>query len=296
MIALSIEFWKNRGVESNTIDFLQFLTNAPCRIWNWFDLRWVVDETILSEDHQGRDPFILSNPGYGDSEYYSSVRIVDDGNLNRTLVESAVKLVRASGERIVINYLLLLDLFNRDEGWWLGNQVIEDGMAKLDNTSTSEFCIYNDNNMEVWQNYTAYFRLRGKSGSTFGAYFYCTLISNPATFRGYYAGISVSTNQVVLWRMDPVLSLTYLVTQSYASWGILKDSVWYGLRVQTQNKTTGGVNIRVYIDSDLIIEYDDNTYTEGGVGVGHFALSTCQLDEVEVFNLPADSKLIDINT
>ena len=62
LIAVSGRLWKTRGPESSIIDVLSLLTVARLRIWNWFDFRWVLDETELGEEHEGRDPWMIDLP------------------------------------------------------------------------------------------------------------------------------------------------------------------------------------------------------------------------------------------
>jgi len=144
LIGASVPLWKKRGTEDALIDVLLLVTGARDRIWNWFDFKFVLDETGMGESHQGRDPYIIELPGPPNvSEYRSNLRIVDDGNLNRTLVEELTKLMRPVGERIEVSYITLLDLFTAtgDNTQWSAAAtpasvpfVVEDGVAKADDT------------------------------------------------------------------------------------------------------------------------------------------------------------------
>ncbi|KKN12117.1 hypothetical protein LCGC14_1019610, partial [marine sediment metagenome] len=59
LIAASVPLWRQRGPEDAIVDFLELLEGERTRVWNWFDLRWILDEASLDETHQGRDPFLL---------------------------------------------------------------------------------------------------------------------------------------------------------------------------------------------------------------------------------------------
>src|SRR6185503_3223185 len=111
LIATSVPFWDQRGVEEGLEGILRLTTTARCYILNWFDLRIILDETAL-----GEDPWLLSVPGEGDppDESTFNVRIVDDGTLNRALVRDLCRLARPSGERILITYLGFLDQFETE--------------------------------------------------------------------------------------------------------------------------------------------------------------------------------------
>ena len=62
LISASGRLWKSRGPEDAILDVLRLLTRARLRIWNWFDFRWVLDETGLGEEHEGRDPWAIYLP------------------------------------------------------------------------------------------------------------------------------------------------------------------------------------------------------------------------------------------
>lgn len=63
LIAVSGRLWRTRGPEDTIVNVLRILTVARLRIWNWFDFRWVLDETGLGEEHDGRDPWLIDLPG-----------------------------------------------------------------------------------------------------------------------------------------------------------------------------------------------------------------------------------------
>lgn len=63
LISISGRLWNTRGPEDALIDILSVLSGGSrLRVWNWFDFRWVLDETELGEEHQGRDAWIVDLP------------------------------------------------------------------------------------------------------------------------------------------------------------------------------------------------------------------------------------------
>lgn len=304
LISISIAFWKDRGVESTTISILELLTQAPCRIWNWFDFRWVLDETHFGEEHQGRDPHIIEIPGAGNSEYHSNLRIVDDGYLNRSLVESVVALTRPVGERITINYLKFLDRFSYDAGNWTDSYamgliedvlVYEDGLGKMIDDTSYGVTRLNWPTSYQWNNYVTYARIKG-TGAEFGIGVYLTHVTPfvDYSYDGYAATILPSSNQIKLSRTSGG-ALIPLDTVSYSPWGILQENTWYGLRLHAYNY--GGVTqLKVYVDNELIAQGTSSVFTQGSINIIHLPGSTFQVDEVEVFGIPANTKYIDINS
>jgi phage tail-like protein len=112
LISVSVKLWKERGTEPALVDVLYLATGARCRALNWFDFRWILGEDYIGEEWGGLDSWLISLPGEdARAEYLSNLRIVDNGNLNRRLVENLVELMRALGENWEITYLVFLDLF-----------------------------------------------------------------------------------------------------------------------------------------------------------------------------------------
>lgn len=112
LIAASGELWRTRGSEGAILNALRQVTTARARMLNWFDFRWVCDETALGEANEGSDPWCVHLPGTEERpEQWSHLRIVDDGTLDRNLVGKLVNLMRPSGERCEIVYLSFLDEF-----------------------------------------------------------------------------------------------------------------------------------------------------------------------------------------
>jgi len=58
LIANSVAFWKTRGNETSTGDLLRLITAERVRIVNWFQLRFIVGETELSQEFEGHDYWI----------------------------------------------------------------------------------------------------------------------------------------------------------------------------------------------------------------------------------------------
>lgn len=300
LIANSVALWKSRGPEDAIINILRLVTTARLRLWNWFQFRWVTDETELGEEHEGRDAWMISLPGPPDfDEYRSNLRIVDDGTLNRALVEDLVKLMRASGERIEISYIDFLDLFQTDEdnSQWLALDgsplTVANGRLSLADDTKDERAITSAPGSADWTNYVATWRIRGTSEQ--GAIFYYQDDQN------YYAvdmflGPGAGAGVVALFKVVGG-SYVELTTAGFTPHGTLFQNVWYALRVHV-GPDGSGTRIRVYLDTILMVDYLDNSspYTKGNLGFWHFAGTTAELDEVEMFQLPLETTLIDINS
>lgn len=293
LIAVSWAIWKERGSEDAIINVLELLMTSKLRLWNWFDYRWVLGETELSEEHEGRDSWMIDLPVDGGSdEYYSNLRIVDDGELNRTLVRNIVKLMRPVGERYEISYIDFLDLFTiADSSQWtipVGSLTIADGNAKLLDDTILESMYTAIAASALWENYVATWRLKGtvtKSSGSYGAIFYVQ-----DELNGYVVALSAILQTVSLFRV--VAGVSTLLKSANC---LLFDDVYNTIRVQVTPE--GATNrIKVYIDGNLKISETDDEYTEGRIGAYHAPDATLQVDEVEMFQLPLTTEPVDINS
>lgn len=300
LISLSAPLWKKRGPEDTIIDILQALTGQRLRIWNWFDLRWVLDETEMSEDHAGRDPFVIELPQDGTDEYRFNVRIVDPGDLNRELVVNVVKIMRPVGERIEISYLAFLDRFQvkNDNSQWgalTGGSggdpkvpTVTGGVAKLTGAATESSFVVAEQALE-WAEYIAFWRIRSTTGTTgqLEAIFYATDLDND------YRVVVDFTSQLVRLRKQTANAFSQIGV--YVPTSVLTVGEWFGIRIHVA-VTIGGTNqIKVYLDGDEIIDVTDSDHTEGSIGFGHTAGVDAELDEAEIFEVPLQSDTVDIN-
>lgn len=290
LVSNAVALWKLRGKEESYEAFLSVIIDARIRTWNWFDLRWILDETIFGEDHQGRDPWLLSTV----EENHSDIRIVDDGTLNRPLLLAMLALFRPGGERLNVYWITFLDQFltaNDDTQWESATDplTIADRMLQLtDNTQPERAHVIVDG-FTLWTNYVAYWRLRG-SGDGYGAVFLYSDDDNTYRFEFFNdAGTLVLRLEKVIGGVASELARYDAVT--------FYDDVFYGLRVQVYDNGAGDTLIRCYWEGEEVITYTDSTspFNVGTIGVHHLDNSTVDLSEVEMYELPLDHDLIDIN-
>lgn len=258
LISVSVYLWKNRGPEDTINDIIYFTFNSRNRIWNWFDFRWVLDETQLGEDHQGLDPWIidLPDPTVSGAENVSNLRVVEPES--KIALVGLVDLMRALNETIEITYLKFLDQFliENDLTQWQDpltyNLVVEDGVLKVgDSLSTTEFAWATE--LEAnWINQIVYFRARfwGNGGSQA-----VTIVPYGWYSTPYIVGYTISYNLsglVSIYSPNGLIgSFTY----------ILNEGIWYGFRFDL-SRYDGSVVFKIYIDGNL--EY---TAIDGSINV-----------------------------
>lgn len=297
LISVSVVLWKIRGTEDAYVRSILALVLTRLRVWNWFDLRWILDETIMEEDHQGRDPYLLGTV----DEQFSDIRIVDGAlALDRTLLLNMLKLFRPSGERLTVYWIDFLDLFlvDGDDTQWASEivspiLVLNRVMALVNISIDEEANVVVDDSLE-WKDYVCYWRIRGleiASGDEWGVQFYWQDKDNH-----YSLQFNATDNNMVLVKQVAAADST-LVTYSFATdLETLLIRTYYGVRVHVETVPTG-TRIRVYIDNLERIDHIDTTspFTRGSVGIFHLAGATIDLNEIELYQLPLASNSIDIN-
>jgi hypothetical protein len=223
---------------------------------------------------------------------------VDDGTLDRTLIKNVLQLMRAANGRFEITYLDFLDLFSTPGDFlqWEKdstlNLVIEDGVAKLEDSTVIESTVAIVQQASTWTQYVYSARIRGNASSSanFGLFFYYTDFDN-----NYLLAVDVVTQTMTLQkRVSGSPTVIASVDLGTAEINILAD-IWYVLRIETV--VEGATNrILVFVDGSQLINTTDSTYSQGTVGFFHEANATIQCDEVEVMELPVDSETLGINS
>jgi hypothetical protein len=300
LIAISVPMWKSRTTESSLVAIMNTLVPARARVLSWFDMRWILDTTIMSEEHRGRDPWLVSFPGgTGTDEFWSTIRVVDPGDeTSKDLLIDVIKLVRPVGERYRVVWLKFLDQFTIDDDvsqWDISNGVptVEGGSMSMIDTSIEEGIVCNVEGSDAWENYVVTSRVRGVgTGAGFGISFFVQSVS-PRTF--YYAVIDVPNQRVLLAKyISDALSV---IKNWYAvpAGRFLQPGTWYGLRIQASPEGAS-TRIKIYLDAKEIINELDGDLDKGTVGVLHASGDSVECDEIEVLGLPVDSEEILINS
>lgn len=290
LISASVPFWKVRGTENAMAELLTLTTGARLRIWNWFDLRWIVGETALGEELSGYDPWMLHLPGpTAYDEMQSNVRIVDDGTLNRRLVRNVVKLTRPSGERVTIDYIGFLDMFTTvgDDSQWehngVGTAVVADGKMTL---SGGADIVAVTSDSDNWLNYTFTARVRGNGDLEF---------FRSADTDYYFVRIDIAANTLTIGKVLAGVESTIDQIELVFWFGLeLQADLFYAIRVVVATEPPG-TRIAVYFDGNDAFNLNDTTHVEGSIG---FLSSSgaFEIDDIEMYFNPLTSDYIDINS
>jgi photosystem II stability/assembly factor-like uncharacterized protein len=256
LIASSVPLWSKRGKEETIIDIISLVLNTRCVIWNWFDYRWIVDETEFAEQHAGYDSWIIDHGEEGLGEYSSNIRIVDDGTLNKDLVKNVLKLIRACGERIEISYINFLDRFLVDDDTSQWDNVegtimsVSDSIAELDVSVEYQLSVANVESAYEWSRYVAYFRIQGEGDTGFGVVFYYQDSDN-------YYGLELLISPYESYKLFKVVSGVYEAVKIGKLNYDLSENTWYGIRVHMDVDDNGLDIIKIYLDTELIVDSSD---------------------------------------
>lgn len=301
LIAVSVPIWKTRSTETSIIDVLYTIVPGRARLWSWFDLRWVLDITIISEEHQGRDPWVLAIQ----DQYWMNVRIVDnpEGTANQQLIKDMLNLMRPCGERFEIVYLHFLEQFEQDGDLTQWSQVVSEplvtapvvsgGKLQLLDTTQAEKLWSDVKNPELWDGCMVSARMKGSTSSASAGFGYAFYFE-PVNVDGYFVQLRKVDNTLVLGKFTGGTPSDITVLDLSTVGIALANDRWYFLR--TQVTPEGATNrIKVYLDGELLINTTDATYTNGAVAVLHTANCTAECDEIEIMILPVNSETVEIN-
>lgn len=300
LIGTSVRLWKERGTEDAMEDVIRLTTAARLRVWNYFDFRWIIGETGCGHEDDGDDPWIIDlEPGVDetDNAYVFNLRIVDGGSLDRALVRNLVKLMRPSNERVEINYLHFMDLFqvDADNSQWAGSVLtVADGVASLSTTAAGGVALATVDVLgaELWDEYIVSARVRGSGNGIVGLAAFVQ--ADGATYA--LAFVPDSGWGFIIWDGATINDIPSDIDPGVELGTALADT-WYTLRIHL-SPDVGGTRIRGYVDGVAVASGVDATYTEGTVGLLALPIvdANIECDMIEVMGLPAQSDFIDINS
>lgn len=233
-------------------------------------------------------------------EYEYQIRIVDDGTLDRELVRRLARLTRPCNERVEVFYLGFLDRFTTDldESQWTeeaGDVTVDGGMMTLPSgTDTSVYVSVTD--AEVWDQYVASWRVKGTD--EFELLFYRSTEDDQYFIRVTTVGFAGSGDYGKVELYTNVGGTpTQLQSVTLPEGFDLVADVYHTFRVEVSRSGTQN-EIRVFLDAEQIMSEVDSDHSSGTIGVRNHvtAANKVDVDEVELFFIPAETDYIDINT
>lgn len=236
----------------------------------------------------------------GEQEY--QIRVVDDGDLDRELIRSLARLTRPTGERVWIFYLAFLDRFTTDDdlSQWTEendgtNATVANGMLTLPGGTGNETSVYvSVDEADVWDQYVATWRVKGND--EFELLFYRSTEDDQYFVRVTTADFGGDNGTIELY--SNVAGTPSLIQSVSLGTGFdFENDVYHTIRIEVSRDGTEN-EIRVLLDAVLLMSEVDSDHSSGTIGVRNHVTAPKQVDvdEVEVFFLPAETDFIDINT
>lgn len=219
-------------------------------------------------------------------EFYSDVRVVDEGDLNRTLVLRILNLMRPTSERLRVIYIRFFEDFAFGKGN-LASVVLGSFIDTIESElvlpqNAVEVC--DSTGAEDYQDYVLQVRTKIETGTSMGVrflvqdsanYYLLVMRSDNQTFELYkvVAGVPTSLGSPV---PAPIFNETYYVLS------VIVDL----------NTATNETLIRTYQDRNKIFEVVDTQFVKGTWGVQSGSGSVTRLSEIEMFLMPLEYDLI----
>lgn len=218
-------------------------------------------------------------------EFYSDIRVVDEGDLNKTLVKRILNLMRPTSERLRVIYIR----FFEDFAFGKGSLRSEVAGSFIDAVTTElalpanavEVC--DATGSEDYQKYTLQVRLKIKTGNKATTRF---LIQDS---NNYYELVMRSDTQT----FELFKVVAGVATSMGAAVGAaIYNETYYIISVIVDLSMANVSLIRCYQDGNSIIDMTDATYIKGTWGVSAGAGSEVRVSEIEMFLNPLLHDLI----
>ena len=219
-------------------------------------------------------------------EFFCDVRVVDEGDLNRTLVLRILNLMRPISERLRVIYIRFFEDFGFGKGSLasvvLGSFIDSVTTELVLPPNATEVCDATGSN--DFQDYVLQVRAKIESGTRMGVRF---LVQDSAN---YYLLVMRSDNQTLeLFRV--VAGVPVSLGTPVAS-SIFNETYYVLTVIVDLNTATNETLIRAYQDRNKIFEVVDSQFVKGTWGVQSGAGSVTRLSEIEMFLMPLEYDLI----
>lgn len=220
-------------------------------------------------------------------EFYTDIRIVDEGDLNRTLTRRILNLMRPPSERLRLIYIKFFESFEFGKGGFTtaapGANVIDDllEMPAL-SREMADTAISDD-----YTNIVLQVRLTVRTGGRFGVRF---LVQDDDNY--YVAVLDTAQQQMELYKVTGGTPTALASPTPVAVY----NEAFYIVTVITDREEFSGTNmIKTLLDGDVMHNVFDIGYEKGTFGLEAMASSSAAVSHVELFTMPLDVETIGPN-
>lgn len=220
-------------------------------------------------------------------EYFTDVRIVDSGSLNKTLILRILNLMRPSSERLNVIFITVFDDFIDGVGAyqtlagsmaWNSNKKME--LQPLTIVATD---VLNDTE---WRDIVLQVKAQdlAPAGGKVGILFFVQDVDNYYEFR-----CDTSTGITQLWKI--VAGVATQIGADKTEDMVPEASYIYTIYT-SYNPSTGETLIQTHVDSNQMHEVIDLSFNKGKFGMKTGLGINLEVQEVEMFQLPVDVRQV----
>lgn len=217
-------------------------------------------------------------------EFFTDVRVVDDGTLNHTLVKRILNLMRPVSERLRIIYVRVFEDFRFGKGELVTvspGAFVQDTTLRMPGGSVE---VSDANGSLDFRDYVLQARAQVESGMQFSVRFLAQDASNYYEFR-----INYSTRELSLYKV--VSGVPTLLAGP-----VVRDVVlgaFYVFTVIVDYNDIGDVTmIKTFLDSNAIHSVMDSTFNKGTFGFASSVGTVSVVDDIEMFLMPVTVETI----
>jgi phage tail-like protein len=104
LLTVAVPLWDQRHTRRGLINAIRLLTGRAALYSDWFKYRAILDEVALMEDQlfSGGDFWLVGGSVSAYDEFWSNIRLMDDGTLDELLLIDVCRLMRPLDERFEV--------------------------------------------------------------------------------------------------------------------------------------------------------------------------------------------------
>lgn len=222
-------------------------------------------------------------------EFFSDIRIVDEGDLNKTLILRILNLMRPSSERLNVIFTRFFDDFIDGAGQFeklsVPGSILVNINSQLElspDTITTTDVLGDDDFQDIVLQVKT--NITSLVGGVISILFFMQDINNFYEYRVDFTNKLVSLHKTVT-------SVSSQIGANISEDIVAQTS--YILTVTTsKDVVTGDTLIKTFVDSNKQHQVIDSSFDEGKFGMKTDAGTTMQVDEIEMLELPVDVQQI----
>ncbi len=296
LISLAIPLWRMKGTASGLRAICKILTghNPIYRDWFWYRPLASEGEGIwVGAAEEGLDGYSVFDSG----ENISVLKLVDDGNLNETMLVHLIQLIRPMNETIVVRLMDFMDTFTDSPDRWErleGSPVptIDEGELVVPPGAISKAMIMSVA-PEIMNAYDIEHTVEFEDAADVHEVRWLTVYNDPLTNGYLRLRLSPTSPHVVIDEVVIGVGETSIYSADLLGGIVLTPGVRAGVRIETSVSAVDDPYFKVYVDNVLQYATPDagynGTFHAGSVVIAAPVANTgnVRLDNFEIWRTPS---------